>query len=232
MRCGIIVQARMNSSRLQGKMLMDVGGMPLVLWVLKRCALSERADVVILASSTEASDDPLVLLAQEHSFEVFRGSLRDVRGRFIQAAERFSLDYICRVCGDSPFVDVRLIDAMFEKIMQGSVEYLYPQTPVAGFLSEVFTADALRKSALLDDSEGAKEHVTPVLRKNFAMFCQKSIEIKTCHSQKLTVDTLEDVLFVRRLVESGVAWDSSTSTILRLLANVEKRESHKTGGSA
>ena len=105
-----IVQARMGSSRLPKKMMMDLAGEPLLHWVLSRVKKAKLLDSIILATSDGAIDDQLVELAQKLNVPVFRGSETDVLGRFLEAANVSKADHVIRVCGDNPLVAPEEID--------------------------------------------------------------------------------------------------------------------------
>ena len=109
-----IVQARMGSSRLPGKMMMDLAGEPLLHWVLSRVKKAKLLDSIILATSDGAIDDQLVELAQKLNVPVFRGSETDVLGRFLEAANVSKADHVVRVCGDNPLIAPEEIDRLVE----------------------------------------------------------------------------------------------------------------------
>ena len=108
----LIVQARTGSSRLPGKMLLPVRGLPLIDWVLRRACSSRAVDVVVLATTALARDDALAARARALGTAVFRGDEDDVLGRFAQAARELEAGLVVRVCADNPFVDPAEIDRL------------------------------------------------------------------------------------------------------------------------
>ena len=117
-----IVQARMGSSRLPGKMMMDLCDQPLLYWVLSRVKRTKLANSVLLAISDSEKDNPLAELAQQLNVPVFRGSETDVLGRFVAAAHMARADRVVRVCGDNPLIAPEEIDRLinfFEKTSEG-----------------------------------------------------------------------------------------------------------------
>lgn len=217
MHCGILIQARMSSARLPGKMLMDLGGMPLAVWVLRRCALSRVGHMVALLTSRHPSDDILADAAEREGFACFRGPLEDVRQRYLMAGRHYSLEAIARVCGDSPFVDVDMLDAVLDRAQNGKADYARVVDTLPGFVSEAFTLEALESSTAL--APEAVEHVTTALREHPCRF--RHLLLPGLRSAAglppLTVDTEEDFVSVRCLVSSGCTVDTPASEVLHSL---------------
>ena len=162
-----IVQARMSSSRFPGKMLAPLAGTTLLGRVVDRVRQAERVDRVVVATSVDPSDDPLVREVKATGVEVVRGSLDDVLGRFLLALKDEST--VVRVTGDCPLIDPDLLDAMLEVFERGEFDYLSNVSPPSwpeGLDLEIFSADALRTAA--DEAERLhdREHVTPFIRQH------------------------------------------------------------------
>lgn len=162
MKKAILIQARLSSSRFPKKMLNLISGIPLVEYVFKRCSISSKADIVSVITSDDKSDDELFDYCVSRKIQVYRGTLYNVLNRYIKAAEFYNSDIICRVSGDSPFVDVELIDRMFQIIENEKLDYLAPDKSkcIAGLDSEVITLNALKKSINISLSDYELEHVT------------------------------------------------------------------------
>jgi len=109
-----IIQARMGSSRLPGKVLMDIAGRPMLGWVFERARRARLVDEVVLATTIDPSDDPVAAYCQSHGYAHTRGSLGDVLDRYYQAARSQQADIIVRVTGDCPLIDPELIDDVIE----------------------------------------------------------------------------------------------------------------------
>jgi spore coat polysaccharide biosynthesis protein SpsF len=105
-----IVQARMSSSRLPGKVLLDIGGQPMLARVVERAQRAQSLSGILVATTTEASDDPIEQLCAERGYPCFRGSLSDVLDRYYQAARTFHADIIVRLTADCPVIDADVID--------------------------------------------------------------------------------------------------------------------------
>lgn len=225
----ILIQARSSSKRFPGKMLSPiVDNIPLVEFVYKRTSLSKRANAVAVVTSTHETDDELFAYCANHGIEVFRGSLANVLDRYIKAAEFFKADVICRVCGDSPFVDVELIDRMLKIQAEEGLDYVAPDksTCIAGLDSEVVTLSALRRSVKEATAEEA-EHVTLFLKNNKEKFKTKFIDAGMrpagMADASLTVDYPKDLEYcgkVARLLGKG--YDFQTKDIFGLLLKKDK----------
>ncbi len=105
-----IIQARMGSSRLPGKVLLDIAGRPMLGWVFERARRASRVDVVVLATTTDPSDDPVAAYCQANGYAYTRGSLGDVLDRYYQAALTHQAEVIVRITADCPLIDPALID--------------------------------------------------------------------------------------------------------------------------
>lgn len=163
-----IVQARMSSSRLPGKVLMEVAGKPILEHILDRARRSIALDAVVLATSEDAGDEPLERLGRRLGVPVFRGSLDDVLDRFYRAALAVEANVVVRVGGDSPFVDPRLVDAAVRAHLGGDADFTgadmgqYP----AGTGYQVVSFAALERAWREGDRPEDREHVTYYLLRN------------------------------------------------------------------
>jgi CTP:molybdopterin cytidylyltransferase MocA len=105
-----IIQARMASSRLPGKVLLDIAGQPMVMRVVQRAARASTLDLVVIATTEDQSDDPVQALCQERKIPCYRGNMQDVLDRFFQAAQKFQADVIVRLTADCPLIDPGILD--------------------------------------------------------------------------------------------------------------------------
>jgi spore coat polysaccharide biosynthesis protein SpsF (cytidylyltransferase family) len=125
------------------------------------------------------------------------------------------------VCGDSPFVDVACLDGMLVMARNGGVDYLRVTDTLNGFISEVFTLEALERSMFLDDSPTAREHVTPALSNRsdiFRHYLYPGPPVPSGYSfPQLTVDTADDLYIVRRMYAGGVTYHTKAHDILKVL---------------
>jgi spore coat polysaccharide biosynthesis protein SpsF len=164
----VIVQARMGSSRLPGKVTQELAGRTVLHHVLNRCRAIPGADVVLCAVPDEAASAPLVAVAAECSAQVFRGSESDVLGRYLGAARAARADIIMRVTSDCPLIDPQICGKVLALRASESADYASNNQPVSfphGLDCEAFTAAALAHAAASTQEPYDREHVTPWLRR-------------------------------------------------------------------
>ncbi len=210
MRRVVIVQARMTSTRLPGKVLADLAGKPLLERQLERLARCRRADEVVLATTTNADDDPIEALAQRLEIGVHRGSEHDVLHRYAEAAAMFRADVVVRVTSDCPLIDPEQTDAVIEAL-SSDVDYasngLEPGLP-RGLDTEALWRDTLDRTDRMASSKPAREHVTwHIHSEHPERYVLRSVRPPFDASDlRWTVDTAEDLALVRRLYdELGLA---------------------------
>lgn len=203
-----IVQARMSSARLPGKVLQPILGVPMVEHVARRVSRSRAVDQVILATSTDSSDDLLANWCQKSELAVVRGSLDDVLGRFVQAARCVNADVVVRVTADCPLIDPEIIDAVVEAFWASKCDYAsnaclrsFPR----GLDVEVVKTDILRK---IDSNPSLlfrhREHVTPFIYENRSDFQVQDVVAEPCLTYpdwRWCVDEPADLRFVTQIYE-------------------------------
>jgi spore coat polysaccharide biosynthesis protein SpsF len=199
-----IVQARMSSVRMPGKTLADVDGEPMLALLLRRLERARRIERIVVATSTDAVDDPIAQLALELGAGVSRGSREDVLGRFVGAIGDCQKP-IVRVTGDCPLIDPRLVDDTFARFQSSPgcayASNLQPRTFPDGLDVEVIDARALRAVDRERLSRSDREHVTGAIRAQPARFPQATLAGEQDLSQlRWTVDEPEDLAFVRAVV--------------------------------
>jgi len=191
-----IVQARMGSTRLPGKVLRDLAGRPLVEWICERVGQAQLVDEVVLATTQEAEDDQLADWAKSAGLHVFRGSSDDVLDRYYNAAKQVAADVIVRITADDPFKDPIIIDQVIHAYLKAGVDFAYnnfPPTFPEGLDVEVFAFQALQKSTLYALSADDREHVTQYLYRNPNKFSQLNIPYtKNISWLRWTIDTEDD----------------------------------------
>jgi spore coat polysaccharide biosynthesis protein SpsF len=219
-----IVQARSSSRRLPGKVLAPVEGAPMILRQLERLARSSMIDELVVATSVEESDDPLVEVLEAESVECRRGPLDDVASRFLQVADEFEPDSIVRLTADCPLADHRVIDRVISEHIQSGADYTsntlertYPQ----GLDVECMTSVAFSRLMRLPLSATEQEHVTLGMYSRTNEFELKSVTQSPDHSAlRWTVDLPEDLAFVRTIYDALYAAtpDFAQKDILDFLA--------------
>jgi spore coat polysaccharide biosynthesis protein SpsF len=156
-----VIQARLGSRRFPGKMLADLGGRPLIEWVVERTRRSQLVDSVVVATTNETIDDRLVAECGRLGVEVRRGSTDDVLRRFSTALADDSADTVVRICADNPFVDPACIDQVIGEFRRLGVGYAYNHRPFGDCnYADGFGAEVVERALLdrLNDSQLSSEH--------------------------------------------------------------------------
>lgn len=199
------IQARMGSTRLPGKVLMDIGGKPAILQVYDRVKRSTKIADVWIITTLQESDDPLVDLCKEKNIRVFRGSENDVLERYYEAAKQAGAEGVIRITGDCPLMDYEVIDTLLETFETGEYGYVsnvHPPTFPDGIDVEIFTFAALEKAWKEATLTSEREHVTPYIWKHPEIFKMKNILCEEdLSSYRWTLDTPEDLDFLRLVIE-------------------------------
>ncbi len=157
---GVVIQARLDSSRLPQKSLKLLGSMTLIEWCRARCLCARKIDRVIVATTNRDIDTPL---ADKVAPDVFRGDFKDVIGRIVACAEEYGFDHIVRVSGDSPFIDPSVMDAMVSFHLEKGCDLttnVMPRTFPPGCSIEIVKKDVLKDLSRLNLSDEEREHVT------------------------------------------------------------------------
>ncbi|MDO8468829.1 MAG: glycosyltransferase family protein [Candidatus Peribacter sp.] len=195
-----IIQARMSSRRLPGKILEDVAGVPLLAHVIRRAQASGVFDEVIAATSTEKTDDPVQAFCKIQNIPCFRGNLDDVLDRYYQTATSHGADRIARLTGDCPLLDPAVIRTVVEALDAKTdyVSNVLHRTYPKGLDAEAFSMQTLAKVWEQAKLPSEREHVTPFIYKNPSLFRIREVTQKTNHSAlRWTVDEPRDLAFVR-----------------------------------
>lgn len=200
----VIIQARMSSTRFAGKVLEDLGGVPMIVFMVERVRRARRVDAIVVATSTDPSDDPLAAALARHGIDCFRGSLDDVLDRYLQAARAARAEHVVRLTGDCPLMDADLVDAALAELERGNWDYvsnLDPPTCPDGLSVEAFTMAALEAAGREARLASEREHVTPYLRKPENGMRRQNLRGEPDRSAlRWTVDYPDDLEHVRELV--------------------------------
>jgi len=196
-----LIQARMTSSRLPGKVLQDVAGKPMLLHVVNRAQQAKSVDNVAVITSTHESDDAIERCCIENSIPCFRGNLDDVLDRYYQASRHFQADNIVRITADCPLLDPSIVDKVVNAFNDGTYDYVsntlectYPD----GLDAEVFRFAALEKAWKEACLKSEREHVTAYIYKHPEIFQLGIVKNQEDLSAlRWTVDTPSDLEFVR-----------------------------------
>lgn len=171
-RVVVIIQARMGSSRLPGKSMMDLSGTPLLGRVLTQVAGAKSVDEIVIATSVHAQDDAIEEYCMSLGFRVFRGSEQDVLSRYVATSRAMNADFIVRITGDCPLHSPDTIDEVVNQFLAAGVEYASNTNPYSrpdGQDVEIFSRNALELAEQFACDGPDREHVTPWMRKNLKL---------------------------------------------------------------
>lgn len=214
MQLGIIIQARLGSTRLKNKMIIPFhNGQSILEILLDKLQKSIHNIPIILATTSNAQDDAIEKLAQGYIIPCFRGSENDVLDRFIKAAEFHNFDRIIRICADNPFLDIDLLNELIRvKKSTENFDYISFQTedktPVIkthfGFFTEMVSVSALKKVAELTHDSLFLEHVTNYIYTYSDSFKLKWLELPDFlalrKDVRLTIDTKADFVNGQQII--------------------------------
>lgn len=225
MKTVIIVQARMTSTRLPGKVLKEVLGKSLLEYQIERLKRVGRADEIVIATTVNDTDNPIIKLCQHLDIPFFRGSEHDVLARYYEAAKLHRADVIVRVTSDCPVIDPAVIDEAIRFYLDHIAEYDYVSNALTqsypyGMAAEVFPFSVLEEAHREARAEPEREHVTPFVYMRPDRFRIGHVVHPENHSHhRWTVDTPEDFDLVRRIIETlyPVKPEFDTQDILALL---------------
>ena len=208
----------MGSSRLPGKVLLDIAGKPMIQRVIERTRCARLLDSVTIATTVDASDDPVAAFAASAGVACTRGSLHDVLDRYYRAAQTHSAEIIIRITGDCPVLDPTLIDQAVSTLIEGGYDFVanrlpppFPRTFPIGLDVEVCTFAALERAWQEADQPYQREHVLPFVYEGFTAntgLSTRGFKIALLNhspdygSLRWTVDTPEDLTLLRRIYEA------------------------------
>jgi len=218
-----ILQARASSRRLPGKVLKPILGRPMLERQIERLRRARRLDKLVVATSTDASDDAIAALCQSLATDCFRGSLDDVLDRFYQAAQRYAPRAVVRLTGDCPLADSEVIDQLIDMHMAGGFDYTsnavkrsYPD----GLDAEVMEFHCLETAWREATLPSEREHVTPYIRAQRERYrFGDLVQPQDLSEQRWVVDDPEDFAFIGAIYEALYPENSAfiTADILALL---------------
>lgn len=201
----IIVQARMTSTRLPGKVLLPLAGEPMLSRLVERLRRVQRADGIVVATTTNTTDDPIAALCAQLDVPCHRGSEHDVLSRYADAARLHGADVVVRITSDCPLIDPALIDQVIAAYAEGDSDYvsnMLPPTWPYGMAVEVFSAAVLAQAHAEATQATEREHVTPFLYWHPERYRLRNVASPVDLSHhRWTVDTPEDYELVSRLFD-------------------------------
>jgi spore coat polysaccharide biosynthesis protein SpsF len=214
MRIVAIIQARMGSTRLPGKVLLPIEGRSMLQWVCRRTRQAALVDQVLVATTQQACDDAVADECRRLGVACFRGAEHDVLDRFCRAARAHRADLVVRITADCPLIDAELIDDVVVAALQRQPDYasnVLRRTYPRGLDTEVATTAALARAWREANQPYQRVHVMPYFYQHPEWFRLYSVTgDEDCSAQRWTVDSPEDLEFVRgvcrRLAGDAFSW--------------------------
>ncbi len=207
MKIGCIIEARMTSTRLPGKVLMDIVGKPAILRQIERIQRSCFIDNIIIATTGNITDDALVELLENENVLYYRGSEDDVLGRVAETASFFNLDIVVEITGDCPLVDIVESDRVIERYLEGGFDLVSNnllRTYPIGIDTIVMSNRVLQEAARSTDDPAHREHVCLYLYEHPFDYSFSNIEAPPFLRDaklRMTLDTKEDYEFICKIYE-------------------------------
>jgi spore coat polysaccharide biosynthesis protein SpsF len=224
----IIVQARMTSTRLPGKVLLSLAGESMLTRLVERLRRVRRAEGIVIATTINATDDPIAALCAQLGVPCHRGSEYDVLSRYADAARLHGADVVVRITSDCPLIDSALIDRVIAIYEAGGCDYvsnMLPPTWPYGMAVEVFSAAALQQAHAEATQSAEREHVTPFIYWRPERYRLGNVEspVNLSH-HRWTVDTPEDYELVHRLFDD-IYPENPEFTLEHVLATMDAHPS-------
>lgn len=204
---GAIVQARMGSTRLPGKVLKEAAGKPLLAHLLERLARAETLDRIVVATSTDSRDDAITAACGRLGVPVFRGSETDVLDRYVRAAREFDFDVVVRVTGDCPLIDPALVDDMVRLSLEraGAFDLMtnrHPLTFPDGLDFDVLPREALERAGREATLPHHREHTVPFFWETGLRVHNVEDPENHFRRHRWTLDYPDDYELIRRIFEA------------------------------
>ena len=229
-KIAVIIQSRMTSNRLPGKVLRSVCGKPMLQYLLERLNQCENIAEIVVATSCDPSDEPIVDFCSALNVSCFRGPLLNVAKRFYDLLIEYGFDKFVRISGDSPLLDQNLIDLGIRLFLDGDydmVTNILPRTFPKGQSVEILKSDvfieAFEKMTEVDDLE----HVTKYIYKNCNNYKILNFESgERLGNIQLSVDTEEDLLKFEQIVEAMEKdhWRYGYKDVLKILESMNRNK--------
>lgn len=205
MKTVAIVQARMGSTRLPGKVLKEVLSRPLLSYQIERMKRINLIDEIIIAT-TPNQNEAIIELCKNEKINYFVGSESDVLERYYQVAKKYQADIVVRMTSDCPIIDAQIVDQLISMYQNGEYDYVsntIERTFPRGMDAEVFSFESLERAYNEAQRDYEREHVTPYLYLNEDTFkIGQLTQQNDTNEIRLTVDTPEDFEVIKRIIEA------------------------------
>ncbi len=222
-----IVQTRMGSTRLSGKVMKDLCGKPVIWHVIDRLKRCNNIDLIVIATTTNEQDNIIeeyVKALDDEKIKIYRGSEDDVLTRYFEAAERENADLIIRVTSDCPLIDPEITDRIIEAAVKSQTytSNVGLRTFPRGFDTEVFTFQLLKDAFENAETAVEREHVTPYIKEKTKDVAVNISNINDYSLHRWTLDTEEDYTLIRKIYEK--LWPNNREFLLKDILDLFKKE--------
>lgn len=207
-RIVVIIQARMGSTRLPGKVLKKIKGKTILYYVVERVKKSKMIDEIVIATTLNKRDNSIVKEAESLNVKSFRGNEEDVLSRYYQAAIKYHADVIVRITSDCPLIDAEIIDKIIIKHIENKAYYtanIIERTFPRGLDTEVFNFNVLELANTQAKEKYHREHVTTFIRENPDRFKLQNIKAFDKINRpdiRITIDTKEDFKLISKIIKN------------------------------
>ena len=198
----LVIQARMGSKRLPGKVMLKIGKYRIIELLFKRLSKAKMVDQIIVATSISPNNDSFCKFLTNKQIKFIRGSEQNVLQRFIDAAKSYNPEYIIRITADCPFLDSKMLDKMIRIFEKNKIDYLSNSNPPTfpdGLDIEIISYEALKRANKLAKSKYDREHVTTFIKKKKFFKKINYVNKKDLSNYRWTLDTKEDFLLIKKI---------------------------------
>ena len=223
---GCIIQARMGSSRLPGKVLKEIQKKPILDYVIKQVKFSKKIKKIVIATTVDQNDNVIEKFCQSKKISYFRGKENDVLDRYYQCGKKFGFKKIVRITSDNPLIDPEIIDECIEVYEKNNFDYLsteHPPTLPQGYAVEIFTFKALENAWKNAKKPSEREHVTPYFYNHPEFFSLYNFQYKKNLSNiRCTLDRENDFLFIKKIILSANKQPILLNDLLKIISDNPK----------
>jgi len=205
METAIILQARLGSKRLPGKVLKKINGKTILEYTIERLKKTRLSKNIIVATTKREEDQKILRMAKKMNCYIFAGSTNNVLNRYYKAASYYDVKNIVRVCSDSPLIDPKIINKVYLFYLKNNYDYvsnkIVPSYPI-GMGVEILNFQSLEKANKLTKNSYDKEHVTAYIYKNPKKFKIKNVGLKKkILNYRLVLDYIEDFKLISKILK-------------------------------
>jgi spore coat polysaccharide biosynthesis protein SpsF len=218
-KIGCIIQARMGSTRLPGKVLMQINNKPMLHYLIKQLEFSKEINEIVIATTNLEEDLKIIKFAKKNNIEFFIGSNDDVLDRYYQCAKEFSFSDIVRITADNPLIDPHIVNKVIRTFKDNTYDYVsntIVRTFPYGTEVEVFSFNALENAWKNAHKHSEREHVTPFIYKNKFRIFNVTNKINLSRF-RWTVDIPNDLKLVKEIILKNNKFPITTEIILNIL---------------